>query len=159
MAGVIRLGRGGAGNFVQQKDIEEAAREQQAKDLEAQKPSTPPPAPAPAPQVPQYIRSGRGGAGNFAEPPTLAEMQAREDVVDRTDAAVSASQAGKPRTGLSGRGGAGNWTDNSGTAQDDETNGVHAMQSQIENKVVHDIDESLPPPPRTYHQHGRETTK
>lgn len=131
----------------------------------------PPPVEAPTSQAPQYVRSGRGGAGNFADPPTLADSQAREDVVDRTEAAVNASQAGKPRTGggLSGRGGAGNWRtdDNEAAAAaqqaagDGDGNGddVQSRQSQIEDKIVHDIEASLPPPPRTYHQHDRDMQK
>lgn len=108
------------------------------------------------------MRSGRGGAGNFADPPTLVDSQAREDVVDRTEVAVNASQAGKPRTGLSGRGGAGNWTDTD-AAQPGEGEGVEndvqSRQSQIEDKIVHDIEASLPPPPKTYHQHDRDMQK
>lgn len=112
------------------------------------------------------MRSGRGGAGNFVDPPTLADSQAREDVVDRTEVAVNASQAGKPRTGLSGRGGAGNWTDTD-AAQAGEGDGegdgivddVQSRQSQIEDKIVHDIEASLPPPPKTYHQHDRDMQK
>lgn len=109
-----------------------------------------------------YTRSGRGGAGNFSEPPTLAQAQAREDLVEQTDAAVGASLAGKPRSGLSGRGGAGNWTTpttDSGKSGGDAADDVQARQSLIEDKVVHDIEASLPPPPKTYHQHDREMEK
>lgn len=109
------------------------------------------------------MRSGRGGAGNFADPPTSADSQAREDVVDRTEAAVNASLAGKPRTtGLSGRGGAGNWTDNDAAQAGGDGDGdvdVQSRQSQIEDKIVHDIEASLPPPPKTYHQHDRDMQK
>lgn len=128
-------------------------------DPESQPASAPPV--APAPQAPQYVRSGRGGAGNFADPPTLAESQAREDVVDRTEVAVHASQAGKPRVGLSGRGGAGNWTDSDAAKEEGDAadNDVQSRQSRIEDKIVHDIEASLPPPPRTYHQHDRDMEK
>lgn len=105
------------------------------------------------------MRSGRGGAGNFADPPTLAESQAREDVVDRTEVAVNASQAGRPRVGLSGRGGAGNWTDSDAANNGDGDSDMQSRQSRIEDKVVHDIEASLPPPPRTYHQHDRDMEK
>lgn len=82
-------------------------------------------------------------------------MQERADVVNRTTAAVSAAQASKPRTGWSGRGGAGNW------AADDEGEGgdkkaEEQRQRQIADQVVHDIESSLPPPPKTYHQHDRD---
>lgn len=78
--------------------------------------------------------------------------------MDRTEAAVNASQAGKPRSGLSGRGGAGNWTD-SDAAKDGNADDVQSRQSQIEDKVVHDIEANLPPPPKTYHQHDRDMEK
>lgn len=111
-----------------------------------------------------YVRSGRGGAGNFAEPPSINESKAREEVVGRTKAAVDASQAGKPRTGLSGRGGAGNWTDHAATngqtddadKDADNTVGPEAKQQQIEEQIAYDIEAMLPPPPKTYHQHDRD---
>lgn len=131
-------------------------------DLEAHYSSSPHPS-APASfavsQPPTYVRSGRGGAGNFAEPPTLAETQAREDLVDRTDAAVSASLAGKPRAGLSGRGGAGNWTTAESAGAGAHADDVQARQAVIEDKVVHEIEASLPLPPKTYHQHDRQMEK
>ncbi|KAJ4391397.1 hypothetical protein N0V93_005014 [Gnomoniopsis smithogilvyi] len=157
MSGFVRTGRGGAGNFINQKDVEEAEKAQHANDPESQPASAPPV--VPASQAPQYVRSGRGGAGNFADPPTLAESQAREDVVDRTEVAVNTSQAGKPRVGLSGRGGAGNWTDSDAAKDSDADNDVQSRQSRIEDKIVHDIEASLPPPPRTYHQHDRNMEK
>lgn len=180
MSGLVRTGRGGAGNFLSQKDVEEAAQAQRdnvrsdeasrlatdsresfliqkGQDPEAQRPLAPASA-SHAGHAPQYVRSGRGGAGNFAEPPTAAESQTREDVVDRTEAAVNASQAGKPRAGLSGRGGAGNWTDGA-AAHDGDADNVQSKQAQIEDMVVHDIEASLPPPPKTYHQHDRDMQK
>lgn len=111
--------------------------------------------------APQYVRTGRGGAGNFAEPPTVAESRDRQDVVDRTRAAVSASHAGQPRAGgLSGRGGAGNWTDDDGSGggggDAGEEGAEHARQQQIADQVAQDIGASLAPPPKTYHQHDRD---
>ena len=176
-----RTGRGGAGNYISQKEVEEAEKAQQAnvshvqlcrvlckacpggacsniprQDPESQRAdaSTTAAAMAAASQPPQYVRVGRGGAGNYSEPPTIADSHDRKDVVDRTAAAVSASQAGKPRTGLTGRGGAGNWTydgeKQDGPEQDE------AEQQRIADKIKHDIDASLPPPPKTYHQHDRD---
>lgn len=83
--------------------------------------------------------------------------------MERTEAAVSASLAGKQqRAGLSGRGGAGNWKSSTTTESGKSGGGggegaddVQARQSLIEDKVVHDIEASLPPPPKTYHQHDR----
>lgn len=69
---------------------------------------------------------------------------------------MAASQAGKPRTGLNGRGGAGNWADDSATEKDGAAAEGQARQQQIADQVAHDIDASLPPPPKTYHQHDRD---
>ena len=99
------------------------------------------------------MKGGRGGAGNFSDPPTIAEAQDRQDVVERTKAAVSASQAGKPRAGFSSRGGAGNWTDDAPPADDSEEN---TRRQEIADRVKQDINSSLPPPPKTYHQHDRD---
>lgn len=113
--------------------------------------------------APQYVRTGRGGAGNFAEPPTVSDSQDRQDVVDRTKAAVSASLAGKPKTGLVGRGGAGNWTEDSGAtmaegggAEGDGDNEEKTRRQQIAAQIAQDIDANLPAPPKTYHQHDRD---
>lgn len=131
-------------------------------DAEAHKASSPssPPAPAsvPAPpsHTPQYVRSGRGGAGNFAEPPTVADSLDRQDVVDRTTAAVSTSLAGQPRSGLSGRGGAGNWTDDGGANKTGDANEEQTKQQRIADQVAQDISASLATPPKAYHQHDRE---
>lgn len=98
------------------------------------------------------MRGGRGGAGNYSEPPTIAESQDRQDVVERTKAAVSASQAGKPRAGFSSRGGAGNWTEDAPADDSEES----TKRQEIADRVKQDINSSLPPPPKTYHQHDRD---
>ncbi|PSS03805.1 hypothetical protein BD289DRAFT_478291 [Coniella lustricola] len=162
MSGMIRVGRGGAGNFISQKDVQEAERAQNNNDPEAQKlPQPQPPsdgtAPASAaPEAPVYVRSGRGGSGNYAEPPTIDESRAREEVVSKTKAAVDASLAGKPRVRLSGRGGAGNWTDGVVDKDADDAADPEVKQQQIEDQVAHDIEAMLAPPPKTYHQHDRD---
>ncbi|KAI0883646.1 uncharacterized protein GGS22DRAFT_167605 [Annulohypoxylon maeteangense] len=92
MADVYRCsGRGGAGNFYSQKDIDEVMKGK-PEDLEAQKPQHIPddeplgdPADVPTQTTPPftnttagngaraYIRSGRGGAGNFVDvPPSIS---------------------------------------------------------------------------------------
>ncbi|KKY35909.1 hypothetical protein UCDDA912_g04047 [Diaporthe ampelina] len=150
-----RIGRGGAGNFIPEKEIQDAERAKQAHDPESQKnevTAAPPPASAVASHPPQYVRVGRGGSGNYTEPPTIAESQDRQDVVERTKAAVSASQAGRPRAGFSSRGGAGNWTDDAPADDSEES----SKRQEIADKVKQDINSSLPPPPRTYHQHDRD---
>lgn len=93
----------------------------------------------------------------------MSDSQDRQDVVDRTAVAVSASHAGKPRTaGLVGRGGAGNWTDDSaatagdGGAEANEESEEKARRQQIAAQIAQDIDANLPAPPKTYHQHDRD---
>lgn len=102
------------------------------------------------------MRVGRGGSGNYTEPPTIAESQDRQDVVERTKAAVSASQAGKPRAGFSSRGGAGNWTDDAAAAGADDSVEESTKRQEIADKVKEELNSSLPPPPKTYHQHDRD---
>lgn len=89
------------------------------------------------------------------DPLSITDSQDRQDVIDRTKAAVGASLAGKPKTGLSGRGGAGNWMDD-GAAAAEEAEQEKTRQRQIADQIAHDIDESLPAPPKTYHQHDRD---
>lgn len=167
-----RTGRGGAGNYYSQKDIEEAEKAQRANDPEAQKTTNSPPPPAapaaaaeaPAP-APQYVRIGRGGAGNWTDSPTTAETQHRQHAADHTTAAVSAAAAGRPRAGLTGRGGAGNWTGGGGGGGDNNNNSSESLeeekaeQQRIAARIRQDIDASLPAPPKTYHQHDRDMEK
>ncbi|KAI1170738.1 hypothetical protein F4777DRAFT_101839 [Nemania sp. FL0916] len=73
----LRTGRGGAGNFYTQKDVEEAVTKSHSEDPEAQKvpssaaqlpvdsTSTAPSVSAQQASAGGYARSGRGGAGNF----------------------------------------------------------------------------------------------
>jgi hypothetical protein len=98
------------------------------------------------------VRGGRGGAGNYSEPPTVTESQDRHDIVERTMAAVSASQAGKPKAGFTSRGGAGNWTEDAPA----DDSGEITKRQEIADMVNQDINSSLPPPPKTYHQHDRD---
>ncbi|ROV89530.1 hypothetical protein VSDG_08550 [Cytospora chrysosperma] len=168
-----RTGRGGAGNYYSQKDIEEAEKAQRANvshDPEAQKTTnSPPPPAAPAAaeaptSAPQYVRIGRGGAGNWTDSPTTAETQHRQHAADHTTAAVSAAAAGRPRAGLTGRGGAGNWTGGGDNNNNNNNNAEgleeeKAEQQRIAARIRQDIDASLPAPPKTYHQHDREMEK
>ncbi|MCJ1365142.1 hypothetical protein MMC16_004262 [Acarospora aff. strigata] len=67
-----KVGRGGAGNYYSQQDIQSATKS--AEDIEAQSQtvtSTGPRAEVLAPPPQEYAHSGRGGAGNFYSPATL----------------------------------------------------------------------------------------
>lgn len=87
-----KVGRGGAGNFYSQKDIEDVTKNaESSRDLEAQKPAPadePPSDPAEPPSnqppsagapssTPVYARTGRGGAGNFVDPLTASSSNVR----------------------------------------------------------------------------------
>ncbi|KAI1098984.1 hypothetical protein F4804DRAFT_100074 [Jackrogersella minutella] len=162
-----RSGRGGAGNFYSQKEIEEA-RTGKAEDLEAQKSQhlpddepLPDPADVPAqPTTPSadgsrtYARSGRGGAGNFIDVP-----------LSSTNTAAPSSPPGHQqpppstaRNGHSGRGGAGNWT----SPENEEGEGEGAYDPAQERRrrealdahILEDIRESLPQPPKIHYMHG-----
>ncbi|KAK6953028.1 hypothetical protein Daesc_005326 [Daldinia eschscholtzii] len=134
-----RTGRGGAGNFYSQKDIEEVAQ-RKSEDLEAQKSQTladdeplADPADGPAPLVATtvssnggggndngngvrtYARSGRGGAGNFIDVPSSFVTTAPPSSSTSTPKSQDPSHPAPPQSprrggALSGRGGAGNWT-------------------------------------------------
>ncbi|KAK2070520.1 hypothetical protein P8C59_005006 [Phyllachora maydis] len=152
-----RVGRGGAGNFLSKKDVEDA--ESASEDLEAQRTAGPAdantPSTAQAPQAsgPVYARAGRGGAGNYHEPAAAQRQEAAE--AERVKAAVAANQ-GKPRAGLTGRGGAGNWTDATAQRAGDEE---QKKRKDLEAKILQDVQAGLVIPPRTYHQHDRESEK
>ncbi|KAI1144461.1 hypothetical protein F5Y05DRAFT_28051 [Hypoxylon sp. FL0543] len=142
-----RSGRGGAGNFFSQKDIEAAATKKAAgsQDLEAQNPQhtpadddEPPTDPADVPaqttarQIASaassggYARTGRGGAGNFVDPASIPSSAAEATATappssNPANNGPSPHQqlpvATAPRSGLSGRGGAGNWEESKGEGE------------------------------------------
>ncbi|KAK3900110.1 putative mitochondrial DnaJ chaperone [Staphylotrichum tortipilum] len=163
-----RIGRGGAGNFYSQKDVQEAEEAAAATaDLEAQ---TPNPTAltrtltsasiTTTSSTPSYARAGRGGAGNFTFPdpsstpapaPSTEQQQQDEQETERNRAAVAASIAARARTGgLGGRGGAGNWTggNSAATVSVEEQKKV---EEELELRVLRDVEGGLAMPPRAYH--------
>ncbi|KAI1384565.1 uncharacterized protein F4822DRAFT_366940 [Hypoxylon trugodes] len=161
-----RSGRGGAGNFYSQKDIDEATK-RQPEDLEAQKhiphdepPTDPADVPAQAAPVVSnnaggmtgYSRSGRGGAGNFVESPASPTATATiSPTTPTTTTSPSTQQA--PRAGLSGRGGAGNWTLTESEEPYDREQ-ERKRREALDAHILQDIRESLPQPSRIYYMHG-----
>ncbi|KAI0969212.1 hypothetical protein F4678DRAFT_167953 [Xylaria arbuscula] len=151
----LRTGRGGAGNFYSQKDVEDAAKRDRTEDIEAQKPpgqqdstST---APSPQPQTTTpgaYARSGRGGAGNFVTPSSSSSDQQQPP-------SPPVQQQPSSSAKHSGRGGAGNWADD---GESEEARLAKAEQEQrrkeaLDAGIVQEIRDSLPLPRRTYHLH------
>ncbi|KAI0098975.1 hypothetical protein F4776DRAFT_527093 [Hypoxylon sp. NC0597] len=168
-----RSGRGGAGNFYSQKDIEEVTnKEAGSKDLEAQKPQHFPddepltdPADVPSQAAPQiasaassgtYARSGRGGAGNFVDPASISEGSPLPTSSIITTASKShQSPPTAPRSGLSGRGGAGNWTSTEETKEEVyDPEQEHKRREALDANILKGIRESLPQPPKIHYMHG-----
>ncbi|KAJ2906851.1 hypothetical protein MKZ38_010349 [Zalerion maritima] len=143
-----RSGRGGAGNFFSQEQVEEqvkAAKE----DLEAQKQSTPSAAQLAASAIPApgtYARAGRGGAGNFYEP----SEKAHQEEIERESAEriqVAAAKAAH-KSAHTGRGGAGNWAESS--AMDAVEKDEEARLEALNRQVKHDVDSGLKAPSPAY---------
>ncbi|KAI1427027.1 hypothetical protein F5Y12DRAFT_712640 [Xylaria sp. FL1777] len=178
----LRTGRGGAGNFYSQKDVEDTVTKDRAEDIEAQKPapqqdststtpSTPPPTSAAAGGVGgvyMYARSGRGGAGNFIQPSSPTHpisIPISTPILTSTSPpppSKSAQSPPGPSTGssrYSGRGGAGNWAgpesgESEGTQRAKEEQERRRKEALLDAGIAREIRASLPQqPPRTYHLH------
>ncbi|KAI1659556.1 hypothetical protein F4813DRAFT_336747 [Daldinia decipiens] len=176
-----RSGRGGAGNFYSQKDIEEATG-RKSEDLEAQKslpladdePLTDP-ADGPAQHVAAPIvgsttcgvRTGRGGAGNFVDVPLLSSSSSIATTAPTTTASTAhasnpqdqphpQSPPTSPRRGgaLSGRGGAGNWTSEHGESEPYDQEQERKRREALDAHILQDIRDSLPQPPKIHYMHG-----
>ncbi|KAI0542263.1 hypothetical protein GGR58DRAFT_453299 [Xylaria digitata] len=160
----LRTGRGGAGNFYSQKDVEDAATKDKTEDVEAQKPiasldanGTAPSAPSPT-SAGVYARSGRGGAGNFVSssnlpstsPPSSSPHTSTSPSAPKS--ASSAQPSGSSK--YSGRGGAGNWADGESEgarrAKDEQD---RRRKEALDAGIAQEIRASLAQPPRTYHLH------
>ncbi|KAH8880734.1 hypothetical protein GQ53DRAFT_788507 [Thozetella sp. PMI_491] len=157
-----KVGRGGAGNFYSQKDVEEV-QNANTEDLEAQKPSDLPLDAAPPPSSDQagtYARAGRGGAGNFYDRATAADSTEQEkEVAEKAKAAIATNLAAKGRVGATGRGGMGNfWADSA--VHDAQVRQEEQKKAQeIAAKTLQDVEAGLAPPPRAYQQHDRDMQK
>ncbi|KAI1374537.1 hypothetical protein F4677DRAFT_160370 [Hypoxylon crocopeplum] len=108
-----RSGRGGAGNFYSQKDIDEVTQAE-PKDLEAQKPQPPDDYPTDPADVPPdvaptttsstgggssaqtYARTGRGGAGNFVDPTSAPSSSTAAPPTTTTTTTTSPSVPNSP---------------------------------------------------------------
>ncbi|KAI0429701.1 hypothetical protein F5Y09DRAFT_254722 [Xylaria sp. FL1042] len=166
----LRTGRGGAGNFYSQKDVEDAATKDRTEDIEAQNPpakldnnsTTPSTLPPTSAGGNVYARSGRGGAGNFVMPPSNlpttsppSKPTTQQSSTPNSGGTSGGTSGSLPR--YSGRGGAGNWGDNSNS----ESEGARQAKDEQEQRrkealdagIAREIRASLPQPPRTYHLH------
>ncbi|KAI1469364.1 uncharacterized protein F4812DRAFT_422826 [Daldinia caldariorum] len=166
-----RSGRGGAGNFYSQKDIDEAAK-RKSQDLEAQTPQTRaddepladpadgPAQPAATPTVSSasngartYARAGRGGAGNFVDVPSSSEV-ATVTVAAPSSTPTAQDQAHIQPPRHSGRGGAGNWTSEHAGAEPYDQEQERKRREALDAHILQDIRDSLPQPPKIHYMHG-----
>ncbi|KAI2624039.1 hypothetical protein GGS26DRAFT_593558 [Hypomontagnella submonticulosa] len=171
-----RSGRGGAGNFYSQKEIDETMK-RKSEDLEAQKsqqvpadepPSDPADVPAQSPQIASaissgagasagvktYARSGRGGAGNFVDPTNVVQGPASPTPTSPTAGAPKQHQPSRS-AGLSGRGGAGNWTEQKGgEGAPYDAEQERKRREALDAHILQDIRDSLPQPPKIHYMHG-----
>ncbi|TGJ87719.1 hypothetical protein E0Z10_g1035 [Xylaria hypoxylon] len=162
-ANYLRTGRGGAGNFYSQKDVEDAATKDKTEDIEAQKPTAPLDANGTAPNTVSpantgvYARSGRGGAGNFVPSSNLPNTTTSPPPSSSPYTSTPTSTSNGQSSGASkyaGRGGAGNWGDG-------ESEGVKLAKDEQDRRrkealdagIAQEIRANLPHPPRTYHLH------
>lgn len=173
-----KVGRGGAGNFYSQKDIESASSSSRPKspDLEAGKAPGPPsqadeppsdPADPPAQSssassaaartvfnAPTYARTGRGGAGNFVDPLSASSSSAAAaggPIIHSTGNQSLRQPPSASGGRQSGRGGAGNWT----TGEDEKKRVVDEEQERkrreaIDQGVFDDVKAGLQEPGRAH---------
>ncbi|KAI1074343.1 hypothetical protein F5B20DRAFT_441084 [Whalleya microplaca] len=162
-----RSGRGGAGNFYSQKEIDEATRPK-SKDLEAQHPQptdTPPTDPSDPPQSPSTLppqtqppsttSTGRGGAGNFVDPAQARAAPSDTSALPHSapHSLPSTTTTTTPRAAMSGRGGSGNWA--TGDTQVYDAEQERKRREALDAGILRDIRASLPrPPPKIHYMHG-----
>ncbi|ROT35691.1 hypothetical protein SODALDRAFT_328073 [Sodiomyces alkalinus F11] len=137
-----KVGRGGAGNYMSQSQIEQA-RGASDNDLEAQRITTNPATTS----VSNYARTGRGGSGNFHDPATLPVVEPKSEET-KTVQPTSRTYA------YSGRGGAGNWGTAAAAPGIQSTPAPEEVEA-LERQVVQDVEAGLAMPPRAHTQQTR----
>ncbi|KAI0024742.1 hypothetical protein F4780DRAFT_775677 [Xylariomycetidae sp. FL0641] len=152
-----RTGRGGAGNFYSQQDLEAATKPKPEQDLEAQPANlpadVPPTDPGDAPPTTTttssppprggggYASTGRGGAGNLTAAPATTTS-----LFSTTTSSSSAPLA--PSSRASGRGGAGNFT--STTDAEEEEDAMAAARRDAD--MARAVAARLPAAPAPIHR-------
>ncbi|KAL8998511.1 MAG: hypothetical protein Q9169_002454 [Polycauliona sp. 2 TL-2023] len=135
-----KVGRGGAGNYYNSQDIQQAEK-QAAEDVEAQPMTAGELQPTDAKQ-PEYIHSGRGGAGNYNSASDTAERRRSVDMTPTT------REHTVPEGGFYGRGGAGNLRgSDKGPSVDSEASEV---QKQTYEETVQDVEKGLRAPEKAH---------
>ena len=155
-----KVGRGGAGNFYSQEDIEKALKStdvsrlrpcmfrtcsiDESQDVEAQRIATTPTTEDIEKSRSEYAHSGRGGAGNYTNATKLAEATAQTAGVT-----PSLVESKPPETGHYGRGGAGNYRSSDAEKAVDERR-ASGVQEKIHQQVVQDVESGLKEPEKAH---------
>ncbi|KAI1331127.1 hypothetical protein F5Y16DRAFT_360589 [Xylariaceae sp. FL0255] len=170
-----RTGRGGAGNFISQKDVVDAANKANAEDIEAQRgtaevsktvvveDSTYLPSDSSSGSTSlstPYIHSGRGGAGNFMvlppPPPSTTTFSSASTNSPSTQFHPT-SEPSQSKPTYHGRGGAGNWAggaEGAAVKQQQQEEEEGKRRAALDAGIAAEIRSSLPAPPRIHHLHA-----
>ncbi|OAP60990.1 hypothetical protein AYL99_05994 [Fonsecaea erecta] len=177
----LKTGRGGAGNFNWQSEVQLAPRSTSPVDLEANRPAHPHSSLAERRKAAarletlnthdmrplrqhsaQYLSAGRGGAGNYV----LADMKSLQRSPS-LPASFSSPVAGKPPSpqdhrlypaGNAGRGGAGNYAaaaDAKGRVESEKEQEQRLAAEQRRGQIAEEVDGLLQPPPGAWLGGGR----
>ncbi|KAI4288290.1 MAG: hypothetical protein L6R35_002451 [Caloplaca aegaea] len=137
-----KFGRGGAGNYYSQQDIQEIEK-QATSDVEAQHTNVGD-SPITAANQPEFIHLGRGGAGNYS---SASDATERKRSVDMTP---TAREHTVPEGGFYGRGGAGNLRNVEGNLKDDAEQRASQAQKEAHERVLHDVEQGLRAPEKAH---------
>ena len=157
-----KVGRGGAGNFYSDQDIEEATGKTREvclplfwryiqdlynwQDLEAHSADASSDITSSSRVLPDYAHSGRGGAGNWYSPP---DLQKTGNFFSDTGRSMPRPDIGG--AGYSGRGGAGNFSSKDQEMRRlEEERLAEKARSKREAEIVKDVELGLKPPEKAH---------
>ncbi|KAI9795198.1 MAG: hypothetical protein M1816_000220 [Peltula sp. TS41687] len=156
-AGIIKVGRGGAGNYHDAQELDREASMRNAEDIESQQS----PGLEFAEQktvnrpAPEYAYSGRGGSGNIYSPKELEEQgtfQSGSAVTTTTTTKTATADRGNAGAvgGFGGRGGAGNIRQQHVVVDADRERSSREVEARLKEKVTQEVEAVLPPPPQVH---------
>ncbi|KAL8737820.1 MAG: hypothetical protein Q9181_001311 [Wetmoreana brouardii] len=137
-----KFGRGGAGNYYSNQDIQEIQK-QAAENVEAQ-PTTAGELRAADAKQPEYVHSGRGGAGNYSNASDAAERRSSVDMK------ATMREGTVPEGGFYGRGGAGNLRSPEGSSKEDIERRASQVQKEAYEATVQDVEKGLRAPEKAH---------
>ncbi|KAI9740743.1 MAG: hypothetical protein M1818_004708 [Claussenomyces sp. TS43310] len=150
---LYKVGRGGVGNFLSQKNLDEANK--QSEDIEAQQ--------GPdnlseiarhiSPEPSKYSRTGRGGSGNLVSASRSSNNTVSSGFVrsiQATEAKASELANSSRAQGYTGRGGAGNWQQHDEEEKRLEDINEAENRCEVDKRVKQEVEAGLSRPPRAY---------